>query len=734
MTSMAGRAAAVLAATGGSLGAFATVASVKPAASAEVASGCRWMNTHSSPTARAQELLQAMTLPEKIAMVHGSPWSAGAATIGAAGYVPGDATLCIPELVLNDAGAGVADGQPHTTAFPAPIAQTASWDPFLQSRFGRVLGSEAWNKGINVMLGPAINIARVPMDGRNFEYMGEDPFLAGQTASSEIGGIQKNPVIATVKHFAANNQETDRGTVSAEVDQRTLHEIYLPAFQAAVTIGHTGAVMCSYNQINDVYACQNPTTLTSILKDEWSFEGFVMSDWLATHSTHQAVMAGLDMEMPGATFFGPSLQAAIEDGQVPMSQLDDMVRRILTSMFRLGLFDHPPREGASVAAADVTTASDSRLALEVSEAGTVLLKNAGSVLPLAGNHRTLAVIGGPAGQAGAESVYGGGGSSHVPAYTDAPVVAPLDGIENLARSRGDRVVSDVGTDPAGAAEVAKGADVAIVFASDAEGESFDRPGLKLQSGDCLLTCSYSSSDQDLLIGSVARANPHTVVVLDTGGPVLMPWINQVQGVLEAWYPGQQDGNAIASILFGSVDPSGKLPQTFPASEDQLPTATPQQYPGVNGRAVYSEGLLVGYRWYDTKDIAPLFPFGFGLSYTHFAFSGLSVKPRSNGADVSFVVRNTGPRAGAEVAQVYLGDPRSTGEPPKQLEGYSKVTLAAGQSKKVSISLGQRGFSYWDVSKQGWTVAPGCYAVMAGGSSRWLPLKGRLPRGGSTCAR
>ena len=647
--------------------------------------------------------------------------------------MPSIPKFCIPALVFQDAGAGVGDGQQNTTAFPAPIDQAATWDPSLQKRFGQELGSEAWRKGANVVLAPDVNIDRVPLNGRNYESLGEDPFLAGQTAAAEIEGIQSNPVIATVKHFVVYSQQTRESSISANLSKRTLEEIYLPPFEAAVTQGHVGGVMCSYNLIDDIHACQDPETLTQVLRNQWGFRGFVVSDWFtAVHSTVPSATAGLDLEMPVGGFFGEPLQRAVKAGQVPMATLNQMVLDIVTPMFRLGLFDHPPAEGPKLRDVNVSTPADIHTALTLAEEGTVLLKNAGNMLPLSRDAKTIAVIGRPASRAGAEGVYGGGGSSHVPAYGLAHVVAPLFAIRQRAAQRNETVVYNDGSDIASSVTAAKSASVAVVFADDAEGETQDEPSLNLRAGACTFVCAYSNEDQDTLIASVARANPRTIVVLDSGGPVLMPWISQVKGIVEAWYPGQQDGNAIAAVLFGSVDPSGKLPETFPASESQLPTNTVAQFPGVNGEEAYSEGLLIGYRWYDADHISPLFPFGYGLSYTRFSLSDLSVRRKSGGAQLTFTVRNTGKRFGAEVAQVYVGDPASTGEPPRQLEGYQRVSLKPGQSRRVTISVSHHAFAYWNAVADGWRVAPGCYSLMVGTSSADLPLSHQMAQGGALC--
>ncbi|MGZ4262877.1 MAG: beta-glucosidase [Solirubrobacteraceae bacterium] len=662
---------------------------------------------------------------------------------GAAGFVPGQPSLCIPDLVLNDAGQGVGDLETDTTAFPAAIAQSSSWDPSLQWRFGAALGWQAWHKGINVQLAPGIEIDRVPVNGRNFEYMSEDPYLAAQGAVAEVRGIRSNPVIATVKHYVANSQETNRMTVSSDVDQRTLEEIYTAPYEAAVKQGHAGSVMCSYNRINGTYACENRDTLTTILKRQFGFTGFVMSDWGGTHSTVEAANAGLDMEMdlkPGQYFTAP-LKTAVQDGQVPMSRLDDMVTRIVRTMFAVGIFDHPAAIEPAAAAANVQRPQDIALARSLSEEGTVLLKNERQVLPLTGSGKRIAVIGPGAGPAGAQQFYNGAGSGHIPESGAKPdVVTPLQGITQRALADGDLVTYADGSVPAAATLAAKAADVAIVFVGSEDSEGVDRSTLDLSSGNCsLVGCQPQPVDQDSLISQVAAANPHTIVVLNTGGPVLMPWLNQVQGLLEAWYPGQQDGNAIAALLFGDVDPAAKVPETFPASRSDLPTPTPQQYPGVNDaagipHATYSEGMLVGYRWYDAKHITPLFPFGFGLSYTTFALRDLHLSPggRPALATATFTVADTGPRLGAEVAQLYVTDPRNAGEPPKQLKGFQKVLLKPGARTKAKLALDFRSLAHWSDAAHRWKVGSGCYRVLVGDSSRNLPLTATIAVGGAHC--
>ncbi len=702
----------------------AAVAGVAGSPGARGASAdCPWMDASQTPQQRSDELLAAMTIDDKIALLHG-----GTSPYGFASAIAANDRLCIPELVFSDGPAGVAGGfggtQQGVTAFPAPIAMAAAWDPDLQERLGAAMGREVHDKAANVFLAPAMNIARVPMNGRNYEYYGEDPFLAGQTAAAVSRGIQHNPVVATAKHYAVNNQETDRSSVSADVDARTLHEIYLPAFEAAVQQGGAGSVMCAYNRVNSVYACENPTLLTRLLKEELGFDGWVMSDWGATHSTAPAANAGLDQEQNAftTTYFAQPLKDAVSSGEVSQARLDDMVTRIVRTMFDRGLFDNPLPPQPEAYAAQVSTPEHQRLALEVAEAGATLLKNDGGALPLDRLMlgQSVAVIGRPASPAGAQQVQNGSGSAHV---VGVPV-APITAIAKRALTQGVAVTYTDGSAIQDAVAAATAADVAVVFAYDTEGEGTDRPSLDLDDGAgvcATLVCTYTGSQQNELIDAVAAANPNTVVVLTTGGPVEMPWISRVKSVLEAWYPGVEYGDAVAELLFGDVTPSGKLPQTFPISQADLPARTAAQYPGVDGHATYSEGLLVGYRWFDAQGIAPLFPFGHGLSYTTFGYRGLTVGKNKDGTmTATFTVTNTGHRAGAETAQVYVGQPAAAGEPPRVLGGYGKVFLQPGASKLVSVSLPPRAFAHWDAAK-GWTVAGGTYRLLVGSSSRDIRL-------------
>ncbi len=712
--------------------------------------GMSWMNTSQTPIQRAKELLKVMTVTDKTDLTQES---AIFQHYGVAGYIASPNTsLCIPDLVLNDGGQGVGDLMTGTTPFPAPIAQSASWDPKAQKQLGAAIGAQAHTKGINVQLAPGIETDRVPMNGRNYEYFSEDPYLAGQTAAAVVRGIQSQHVIATIKHFIGNSQETNRKTESDQVDERVLQEMYLPQYGAAIQQGGAGAVMCSYNRINTVYACEDRHTQVTDLRTEIGFTGMVISDWGAVHGTTVAnVKAGLDMENDSDSAYGTNLATAVKDGQVSMAQLNTIVLDILEPMFAVGLFDHPIAMGAKAqakAAAVVTdTPSQVALAERVAEDGTVLLQNNNQILPLGQpGGQTIAVIGTPASQAGAELTYEGNGSAHIPEFGEATdIVSPLTGMQAAAATYGDTVTYAAGTAPgfADAVAAAKTANVAVVFVYDQESEGVDRPNLALPtdgtdcnlaiiSGSCVKGTGY---DQKQLIEAVAAANPNTVVVVQSGGPVVMPWVNQVRGIVEAWYGGQDEGDAIASVLFGVTDPSGHLPETFPSSVSQLPTAgSTAQYPGVTvaGDSVgpevfYSEGLNVGYRWYEDMGLTPLFPFGYGLSYTTFAYSHYSVKSARPGspATVSFDLTNSGTTPGAEVAQAYVGSPADNyaDEPLYQLRGYQKVFLMPGQTQPVTIPLDPHSASYWDTTTRSWQPESGCHPVWVGSSSTDIELQG-----------
>lgn len=670
-----------------------------------------WMDTSLAPATRAARLMQEMTLDDKIALMRGA---AGSPYVG---YVPPNARLGIPALSLEDGPAGVGDHLTGVTQLPAPVAAAASWDPSLMHSYGSVVGAEEAGKGANVNLGPTVNIMRVPLWGRAFESLGEDPYLSSRMAAADIRGVQSQGVIATVKHWGVYNQETYRNTPAddAIVSERAIQEIYTPAFRAAVQQGGAGAAMCSYSSINGDFACQNHYLLTTVLREQLGFRGWVLSDWYATHSTVASARAGLDMEMPDAPYFGVALRQAVQSGRVPVSVLDGAVRRILTQMFRFGLFDRPQTGDPNQV---VTSPQHAAVARTAAEQGTVLLKNDGGLLPL-GGARSIAVIG-P--DASTDPWSAGGGSAGVLA---SHVVTPLAGIKSRAGSHVTvRYAQGAGSPtqpppPAArrkallkqAADAARRSDIAVVFVNDLESEFGDRTSLDLP------------GDQNQLIATVAQANPRTVVVLNTGAPVLMPWVAHVPAVVEAWYPGQEDGNAIAAVLFGDANPCGKLPMTFPATADQVAAATTAQYPGVGGQVQYQEGIFVGYRWYDEHGVPPLFPFGHGLSYTTFAMSHLTAVPSKDGGVVAGLdVTNTGRRAGAEVAQLYLGFPPIVGEPPLQLRGFQKVFLEPGQTRHVALELTRPDLSYWDAGSHGWVVPTGPFELAAGSSSRDLQAR------------
>jgi beta-glucosidase len=537
-------------------------------------------------------------------------------------------------------------------------------------------------------------------------------------AAAAIQGIQSQGEIAQVKHWAVYNQETQRNTPAddAVVSDRAMQEIYFPAFQTAIDQGRVGSIMCAYSTINGVFACQN-ADLHHVVRDQFQFPGFTTSDWGAAHSTVESATNGLDLEMPDGASYGAALKAAVLNGHVSRATLDQHVRTILRTMFAFGLFDHA-RTGSP--SAIVASPPHAHVALQVAEDGTVLLKNVGRVLPLdRATMHSIAVIGDDAGP-GAQTAGGGSASVHAP-Y----VVTPYEGISRragtgvtvrYAQGVAPQAQRTGGSSPLDqAVQLAKASDAAIVFASTFESEYTDLPAIALL------------PQQNQLIASVAAANPNTIVVLNTGSAVTMPWIDAVKGVLEAWYPGQEDGKAIAAVLFGDVNPSGKLPVTFPRSLSDAPATSPQQWPGVNGRVQYAEGVLVGYRWYDAKQITPLFPFGYGLSYTTFGFSHLVVIPQVAASPstitVSADVTNTGSRAGAEAVQLYLGDPATTGEPPTQLKGFQKITLQPGETKRAHFILDLRALSYWNEQSNRWVVADERYQVMVGDSSRDLPLQG-----------
>jgi beta-glucosidase len=812
-------------------------------------SGQPWRNPHQLAEARAHELLAALSTDQKIQLALGN--FAALESFG------------VPALNADDGPDGLRN--PGTTAMPSGQALAATFDRALAFAYGQVVGSEARGEGFNEWLGPAVDIARTPLAGRQPEAEGEDPFLAGNTSAQVVRGAQGQHIIATLKHYTAYNQDWGRigleiapspfvrgPGVNVAVSERALQEIYEAPFRTAVRQGGLDSVMCSYNQINGVPSCENPTTLGD-LKQGGGLKGFVVPDFgFAVRDPVPAALAGVDLPgLPGA----PSGLTAADftSGQIPAARLDDIDLRILFAIFDSGVFDYPLPATPS---AEVSTPAHQQVAAQVAEAGMVLLKNNHHVLPLSGNVHSIAVIG----PSGNDAVFVTGGSAGVP-LASGQAVTPLAGITARAASAGIHVTAAQGSagdvasptlvpssaltpgsgtgpgllgtywsngdfsgtpvltrvDPTvdlsaapsqtgalwsarwtgtltpaetglyrfslaesgiatlkiagqtfgpayreatqflvgphyvlqgavrltagtpvpveidyssisglfsqeihfgwqtpsqsgipAAVAAARRADVAIVFANDAQGEGMDRAALSLP------------GDQDQLIEAVASASRHTIVVLNTGGPVLMPWLHAVDGALEAWYPGQTFGTAIAAVLFGDANPGGRLPVTFPASDTQgpAPVTQPRHYPGVNGVVSYDEGLDVGYRWYDATGQRPLFPFGYGLSYEHFAVSGVHAfyDRFRGGAIVVARVTNTSSRPGPATLELYLASPPAAQEPPRQLKGYAKVDLAPGQSKLVVFRLNSGDLAYYDSNSGQFTVAPGRYTVLVGTSS------------------
>ena len=654
--------------------------------------------TQKQAEAKAEAIVHRMTVPEKVRELHGEPGPHHYR------YVPGVKRLKIPALIMTNGPAGVGPGntnpQPRATGLPAPIALASTWNPSAALRYGEVEGKETRDVGAGMLEGPDVNIARNPQCGRTFESYGEDPFLSSKIVVGDIKGVQSEGVMATVKHYVANNQETDRLSINEIVGKRALREIYMPAFKAAVEKANVASVMCAYPRVNGEFNCANKSLLTGVLKKQWGFKGFVVSDFGATHSTVRSAMAGLDLEMPNGRYFSSRMETAIQDGKVPISVVNDKLVRRFSKMIEYGLFDGPrPVKPIPVLA-------DAAVARSIADEGAVLLKNEGGLLPLHADHLRRVALIGPYAIQGHD---GGGGSSHViPLFT----ILPKNGID-AQLSMSTRVHVMDGSNIAAAAAVARKADVAIVIVGDQDTEGRDQS----------LTLP---GKQNQLITAVAEANPHTIVVLQTGSAVLMPWLSKVAAVLETWYPGEEDGNVLADLLFGRVDPSGKLPLTFPAEVSDTFARNKMEYPG-NGKTVnYTEGIDVGYRWYQSHHVKPLFPFGFGLSYTTFRFSHLSVMhvdAAHHEVTLRFQVKNTGKVAGAEVAEVYVGFPgiAEGNEPPRQLKGFQRVYLHPGQSRTVTIRLTEPSFSYWSTSRHAWMIQPGKYTLMVGDSSADCPL-------------
>ncbi|WP_413099027.1 beta-glucosidase [Streptomyces sp. Inha503] len=781
------------------------------------------------PGSRVNSLIGRMTLDEKLALLHGAkdPHS-----LGQAGYTPGVPRLGVPPLRLADGPAGVRVTR-HATALPAPVLLASAFDPALAREYGRTIGREGRALGQDVLLSPMVNLIRTPYAGRNFETFGEDPLLAAELVAEEVRGIQGEGLIATVKHFAMNNQEHERESIDVIVDERTMREMELPGFEAAVRAG-AGAVMGAYNKVNGVFACESGPLLTGVLREDWGFDGWVMADWHAAHSTAAALGAGLDMEMPDGEYFGGALRKAVADGTVPEAEVDRAVGRVLTVMDRFGLLDGgaPPRPGRDPGAG-------ARTALKVATAGGVLLRNERGTLPLTGSAaRSIAVVG----PTGSIPFVSGGGSAHVvPDHAANPleaireragkaarvdyalgedvfgkeipaaVLSPATGLEKRTVAAGRSWAYDgtltvaeadewtfvlhFGGPPAGRPKVLLDGEELFPFRSGLgeyftggfvsaapDGLAVRRAAVALTAGRHRLkvtaegggkgltfrlrrtTSATRAADvaeavraaraahsvvlfgyedategrdrttialpghQNALIAAVAEANPRTTVVLNTSSCTSMPWLERTAAVLQMYYPGQEGAAATTALLFGDANPGGRLTQSFPVSDDRHPMAgDPRRYPGVNGREEYSEGVRVGYRWYDAEGVRPLFPFGHGLSYTTFGYAGLRLRRRGSGLEAVFTVRNTGRRAGAEVAQVYVGP--SPDLPLDQAErclaGFRRIHLRPGQARKVTVRVAARALSAWDSERHGWVLGTGRRTVEVGSSSRDPRLRGHI---------
>jgi beta-glucosidase len=699
-----------------------------------------WMNAALSPDVRADMVIEQLTLEEKILLVHGIGWGPlkpGSPippdNNGGAGEVLGIPRLGIPSLQQADSAVGVRMAAPqsrYATLLPSVLAAASSWDTEAAELYGGIIGRELRAQGYNQSIGGGVNLARDPRNGRLFEYAGEDPLLAGVMVGHVIRGVQANQVMGDIKHFAFNDQETGRTVVDAHISKKAARESDLLAFELGIRIGQPSSVMCSYNKVFGDWACENNWLLNGVLKGAWHFPGFVVSDWDGTHSTDKAAMAGLDVQMPGDEYFGDALKQAVTSGRIPMPRLNDMVHRLLRSMFSAGVIDHPATPRSVV-----NPFQGREDAQHIAEESIVLLKNDGTLPLNAASLRSIAVIGAHAdvgvlsggGSAQVDAPGGNAISPTVPTKWGEAVYFPSSPLRYIREHAPRTVVRfDPGTNATSAAALAKTADVAVVFADQYMSEGGDAPSLSLPGG------------QNELIAAVAAANPHTIVVLITGNPVTMPWIDHVAGVMEAWYPGISGGQAIANLIFGSAVPSGKLPITFARSEGDLPH---QRIFGLtsdsaNGDpsgnwvsddqkrqsfvADYAEGVRFGYKWFDSEGKEPLFPFGYGLSYTKFKYSDLHVDPTAK--TVTFAVKNVGTRNGTEVAEVYVRLPKASREHFRRLAAWQRVEVNTGEQKTMTVPLEALSIAIFDEKKNAWAWLSGNYAVFVGGSSRDLPLQ------------
>jgi len=686
-----------------------------------------------TPDQKAQATLSAMTFEEKVRLLHGpmtrlvpKAKRLDGVEVGA-GYIEGVPHLGVPHLIETDASLGVSNLMNMrkgdvATALPSGISLASSWDPELARAGGKMIGAEARAKGFNVMLVGGVNLVRDPRAGRNFEYLGEDPLLAGMLVGAQIDGVQSNHIIGTIKHLALNDQETGRNVHSVNMSEADMRESDLLAFEIGIEQGNPGSVMCAYNRVNGVYACENPFLLNHVLREDWGYKGFVMSDWGAVKST-EAILTGLDQQsgeqLDGKPHFSTNLIKAVEEGEIPITAIDTAARRVLYSIYDHQLDRYP------VSISDIDYAANANVALEAAKEGIVLLQNESQLLPLDGSATySIAVIGRTADM----GIPSGGGSSQVTpvggftdlqrAFKKGPAatfafrgwggISPVDGIK--AAFPNSQVTFNSGEDIAAASALAAKADVVIIVVEKYAAEAADHDDMLL------------GENQDDLITQLAQVNPRSVVVLQTGNPVAMPWKEQVGAIVSAWFSGQEGGNAIAQVLNGSKNPSGHLPVTFPASLAQLPNpllpgsdmppadketrATYGLMAGTKPFDIeYPEGSDAGYRWFDKQQLTPLFPFGFGLSYTEFSYENLAIST-DNSLTVNFSVTNSGNRQGKDVAQVYVTPPGKA----KRLIGWFKPDLAPGETKATKVIADPRVLAEWNTEKHRWDIAEGIYTV------------------------
>jgi len=667
------------------------------------------ISNENDPRQRAKAMLSRMTLDEKLTMLHGveGPYI---------GNVKGIQRLGIPPLNLNDGPQGFRSENASSTAFPCGLGVAASWDPEAMFKWGEAMGAEFRAKGSNVQLGPGVCIARVPVNGRNFEYVsGEDPYLGYRNALRLVEGIQSQGVIANAKHWVNNNQEADRMSVDEEVSERTRYELYYPPFEGAIKAG-VGSFMCSYNKVIGTWACENDITLNRDLKGKLGFQGWVMSDWGATHST--SIAQGLDQEMPGDDYFGDSLMQMVKNGTVTESMVDDSVLRMLTPMYELGIMDDPEAWDPQKANDNVTSAEHVSLARDLATQGTILLQNENKLLPLSKKRsqeensvdkQTIAVVGTAC---HSELFIVGLGSGEVKPVRPY-LRTPFQGITEKAGDDYEVVLIDT-DDPTEAKQNATGADYILVCGGASATEGEDRANLSL------------ASTQDALISALATIeNTPVIVALSVGGAILTPWANDVEAILLNFFPGIQYGYALADVIFGEVSPGGRLPLTMPNKENEVGFG-PEQYPGVDQKAVYSEHLLVGYRWYLHNDVVPKFCFGHGLSYSQFEYSGLE----ATSEQFTFIVTNTGDVAASDVPQLYFRYPDEANEPPLQLRRFEKVFLQPKQSQKITWQFYDRDFSIYSEEKHDWQKVSGQFEAHLGASVGDIRLAGKLQVSGA----